>query len=430
MSSTEKIPEDLLLEFLSRIPTKYVVRSANVSRSWRDITNEEYFRNLHSARCLSLASHIASPPSPLFFTVFESEEFSVISMSLAQDHARTSGSKEHKPRIRQIIRKRSSSSYQDINETWETTAYKLSNTCNGLLCIKPSRDCKQSIEVCNPLTLEYTTVPPCSDVDLLCFSVGLGYSPSTREYKVVALTLNYEFRFYGSEEDDNVGGKLLVYTLGSDDEQWRYVQDINFYPREGPLYLQGRMYWIIYDGRSLAQTTKLRLVFFDLETEKFVEVESMPGLFEHQEVHLMDFEGAIAAIFVQISQIDIWVLMDNHWERRHRIKLPCLPVGREESFPRFIGLWERDHGVLQIWLHDVMLLYDERDDLEGNCTMYQEPDLSQKKLAWHLCTNYKPSFLSLKRLGCKTRETSLDRVWDMEVPPNCYPRWKVIDLEF
>ena len=63
-------------------------------------------------------------------------------------------------------------------------------------------------------------------------------------------------------------------------------------------------------------------------------------------MHLIELKGAVATIFVQISHIDL-ALMVNHWERKDSIRLPCLPVGTEQIFLKFIGLSEYDHGTMK-----------------------------------------------------------------------------------
>ncbi|ONK70765.1 uncharacterized protein A4U43_C04F1290 [Asparagus officinalis] len=405
----ERIPEELLLEILSRTPTKSLLRSACVSKAWRDIMHKDH--HLRSLHCDHLPS---DNPTPLFFSNRRNENLSIIAISLAQDYV------AGKPKIWHILKRQSFATWN--NGTWNEDDYKLANTCNGLLCFRPN-NYRQPIEICNPLCAEYSTLPAYPMQDIFSCSVGLGFSPSTKEYKVVVIAKDHGYNFSLPEEGSP--GKLSIRTLGAE-ESWRDVGDIYFNTRHGPIYIDGKIHWTISYANS---STALHLLSFDLGTEEGKVIDNVPN--NDGQLQLTQLKEGISVIVTSESDIKIWTLKEYHniisWERTHIIELPRAPAGTPSRFPRLVGLWQRD-DALQVWLHDVMILYDEAKNSEEGCKMYEEPAVSS---TWRLHTSYVPSLVPLKRIGCESKKVFADQnhlIQHEELPPNCTPKRVVIEL--
>jgi len=205
------LPREIFVEILLRLPTRSVLRLSLVSKQWHNITCEEHFRDLHSQR----APLDSNPPAILSCSIqFMGEEGQpVISMTCP------------------------GSSLHHIIKVLPCTEHVLSTTCNGLLCIFPLLSFRQqSILVCNPLTAEYVSLPPCTTAISFrqhYMSVALGFAPVTKQYKVVCVT----------SPSIQLERGIMVYTLGVD-KHWRLVdQNMDFRTSNRPLlvfYAVGR----------------------------------------------------------------------------------------------------------------------------------------------------------------------------------------------
>ncbi|KAK9285198.1 hypothetical protein L1049_024386 [Liquidambar formosana] len=146
------------------------------------------------------------------------------------------------------------------------------NSCNGLLCLRgPS--CDDPVVIYNPITGEYMTIPTpekdnCVEKAVVC---GLGFSPKSGQYKVLRMLY---FRCPA------VGKRLFVqvaeiHTVGSG--EWRRIGSSSYSPfgrsfpaylslrgTSFPAFLNGALHWFCEDDES-----PNFIVSFDFEDEQF-----------------------------------------------------------------------------------------------------------------------------------------------------------------
>ncbi|KAM0928746.1 hypothetical protein ACQ4PT_002052 [Festuca glaucescens] len=97
--------------------------------------------------------------------------------------------------------------------------YRPVNACNGFLLLASSVH-DWPVYVCNPVTGEKLEIPaPPLMNHLEGRSYALGYSPSTRQYKIFGLSFTRRW-------EDIYETYLDVCTLGANDGRWRRHQDL------------------------------------------------------------------------------------------------------------------------------------------------------------------------------------------------------------
>jgi hypothetical protein len=164
-----EIPTELLHEILLKLPTKDVARWCCVSGLWCRTVRDPSFRGLHAE-----ASHVAAP------LLGRDVEALVVS----QHEAPHGGCAEAS-----VFRV--SSSARPMCRVANPSGYRLANICNGFLCFASYTDGEAPVVVCNPITGENQSLPNAPQ------SLGggprrnlfaLGFSPSTKEYKLFRLS--------------------------------------------------------------------------------------------------------------------------------------------------------------------------------------------------------------------------------------------------
>ncbi|GAB2218845.1 hypothetical protein Drorol1_Dr00002077 [Drosera rotundifolia] len=238
--------EDLLVEILSRLSTKPVIRFKSVSRHWFHLISGRRFSLIHSRRnpkppCSALFLH-SSPP---FATAASSSSSSSSPFSSEFQFIPLSLSSFHSP----------PPSLSRINFSSSTTTSIL-QSCNGLLlvCDRGSRndgsDC--SYYVCNPTTDAVSEVVCPDFVGECVVGVNLAFDPSRWDQYRVICVRNSEI-----EERFHV---IDVYKPSTG--AWRRVTD-GFIPSfdmefERGVYWNGSVHWL-----SHTETT----LYFDVEKD-------------------------------------------------------------------------------------------------------------------------------------------------------------------
>lgn len=391
------IPEELVIEILSRLPATSAFRFCSVSKQWcRLITTDEYFLNLHfqhqrSSRGSSSQEILLSTTQFLAMDEEDEEQEQPVLSFWRPGSTDHRVIKLHPPCITCFV---------------EALEYVPSTTCNGLVCLAPRpshyRNSPQHpIVVCNPLTHEYVTLPPYAISGVTCTS-GLGYALISKQYKVVCITSSYAAPF------GYVRGDIMVYTLGSD-RSWRVLQKlIVFQPnltRQSPLYVDGKIYMLVRMYEPFGWHCDIWS--FDVETE---EATVIPGILETRscDYQLASLGGCSVSLFLNTQEeISVWVLTsggvgDHHWHLRHVIKPPD---GRLSLYLSMVGVSELGDGTLIIVMESCILRYDGRAaTFTGQVADPGADDTDDPLHNWYVCRGYNPSLVSLRKFGGRVGE--------------------------
>ncbi|XP_020200918.1 putative F-box protein At3g10240 [Aegilops tauschii subsp. strangulata] len=163
----EALAEEILREILLRLPTRDVGRGRCVSQQWRSLLTDPYFIGVHAH-----SSHVVSGAAAEALLVSKTQmqgcspELTVFNVSTAATMCVVAGHPDE---------------------------YGPTNACNGFLLLAANTVPWMPVFVCNPVTGDKLRVlPPLRsgiDSGAHCHLHAMGYSPSTRHYKLFRLSL-------------------------------------------------------------------------------------------------------------------------------------------------------------------------------------------------------------------------------------------------
>nr|XP_016467826.1 PREDICTED: F-box/kelch-repeat protein At3g06240-like [Nicotiana tabacum] len=162
MTKFEKLPEEIIVEILSRLPAKLIGQSRCVSKQWCSILSAPKLIKAH----LTFHSH-------------KYEEEKLITVCRSQSlHALTFNQNGNGVVSRKL------DFQQQLSDNWVTVG----GSCNGLVLAVND---KQIAFLINPTTLEFHRIPDSANASIghRGFRMyGLGYDVRSDDYKVVALS--------------------------------------------------------------------------------------------------------------------------------------------------------------------------------------------------------------------------------------------------
>lgn len=277
-----ELPSHVTLEILLKLPIEALIRCRYVCKSWRDLLLDPSFAKLH---------HGIKPTGVMLqSSLFPHGNSGGLYLLEPQEEEPTS-----------IIAKFNNFTYLEST---------LVNSCNGLIC---SCDIRMAnpIYISNPITGDYLTLPYGETKPDGQFVSGFGFSPKTKQYKVVKYSDFVE-----------------IYTLGSGG--WRrieYVPPARHRSLFGT-FVDGALHWLVKlpNGSVLIRS-------FDLENEQFRAIP-LPS----SRVYYASFKRSNLGIFrdcLSLSSIgmyasdwdiEIWVMKEygvkESWTKQLVIKSP------------------------------------------------------------------------------------------------------------
>ncbi|KAM0028912.1 putative F-box domain, kelch-type beta propeller, F-box associated interaction [Helianthus debilis subsp. tardiflorus] len=264
-SMEEVLPENLILDVLSRLPVKTIIRCKLLCKKWRDLVSDSYFVQLHLSRsrqCLMIHEGKTSDlPARLQWVEIEHGNL-------------------------------------DPVKTLDRDSFPVGSV-NGLICCCGPYD--NSIHIFNPVLEEYMLLPKPELKIEGCMSYGFGV-PMDGEYKVIFRgRRNPDYTPYEYEVD--------VYTLGTD--QWRVLgQTLDHLNKMncGPgVFLSSHVYWLGIYGQ---------IYDFDLTTETFELFPSPPGREKLESKKMLGvLKGRLSRISWCSLGLDIWVMKGDSWNK-------------------------------------------------------------------------------------------------------------------
>ncbi|KAL3503492.1 hypothetical protein ACH5RR_037941 [Cinchona calisaya] len=319
------LPEDLLTEILVRLPVKSLLKFCCVSKAWCDLINSPYFADMR-------LGHSNNHRVFLVMQCLNNEKKTLLSFhsDYLSPGRGIAGAAAVAPNL-----KLPSSTHSP------PSSLHLFGSCNGTVClvIWSNYDSNEfwynsdsdKIYLCNLATRQYLTLPPsplgCPDEFLDAIvstaSLGLGFDPSTQDYKLVKF-IGYSFE----ESPAPPAGGVQIYQLRTN--SWRKLEgDVS-----GPAAIvpcQSFPVSIIINGFSIMHWSATYLcdnlwqgiLSFNVSTEAFQKIElppcDEPGDFVFNLAVLNDSLAFILlesrflgspSIHTTEHSIDIWVMME------------------------------------------------------------------------------------------------------------------------
>ncbi|XP_010478006.1 PREDICTED: putative F-box protein At5g62660 [Camelina sativa] len=296
-----EIPLDLLVEVLTRLPAKSLMRFKCVSKQWSSLIRSRYFNNRYLT--------VATPPRPphLYIGFVDQDDGESVLLSFLSSSS-SSGSAE--------------SFDQDLTMigVGGTEMVALRGLILYTVCAKAC--------IYNPTTRQSVTLPAVKYDNMFMFAEEgltkdiryvLGYDPVLDQYKVVCTVVIY------SDDSESLTSEHWVFVLEARGF-WKRIQfDRHHKPTIFGPCINGVIYYMastdIYD----------HIVFsFDVRSEEFNMIQ-VPDVLHNfgGSLNFIEYGGKPAisntADFKEKGLLDLWILEDaaGKWSRKPRGLQPC-----------------------------------------------------------------------------------------------------------
>ncbi|KAH6782831.1 hypothetical protein C2S53_006164 [Perilla frutescens var. hirtella] len=321
-----KLPSEMRIEILSRVPVGSIMSCKCVCKSWLDLILTDEFVSSH----LSKSSSVSSPT--LAITMWnETRDLGWCRfLELDEDH----------------LDLEKMSQVTNCNFNFKIPSYGGTFlSANGLLLVC-GLSCSPStlLCICNPATRQFIEVPYPQSISYERhhvsytrsisyrrhhFSYGFGASKKTGHYKVVLILLDHSLPFRRNwNKPGGVKSEHLVYTVGTG--SWRSIATpptppfMSIISRHNEFtshatFLNGNLHWIIDDINKERWISCL-----DLETEVFSTLCSLPG---NGYRWLCALDGFLCVSQHEKEETVIWLMMEygveSSWTKAFVIPVIC-----------------------------------------------------------------------------------------------------------
>ncbi|XVE78351.1 hypothetical protein DITRI_Ditri13aG0138000 [Diplodiscus trichospermus] len=290
----ERLPQEIVLEILSRLPITRLVQSKCVCRAWNSLIRDPMLVDKHFRRMVKNDPSIISKGTDpiqkrLYFVDFSADQNNgnvfVIAMNVLScllDVAAKHKVFHYHPKCKRISLTHLSFARKKLHMPPPLLNFHLLSSCNGLLCLKASRR-SPGLCVYNPFTRDCTKLPKPTKCTGHVGVLGFGFDPTTNKYKVVQIScderrISRPFHVTRSASlrtqvaaATSIESSVRILTVGS--PEWRNLGPPPFHcMRQGShqVLVNGKLHWVSYPARQKA--TELVIASFDLATEQFQEV--------------------------------------------------------------------------------------------------------------------------------------------------------------
>lgn len=371
------LPDDVMVEILSRLPVECVLNCRRVCKRWEELTWTSHFADLH----------IKNMADPLVLLHCDSEFYLLY------------------PRSRKG--KKISRVKKDPDSLLSPHSTELVGSCNGLLLLR-SKDDFTTTYVYNPVMQEETILRNPYRTGYVC---GIYFQPLIGEYNVLYVLKQ--------------GNNSLYYTCGLTNysgAKWRQMCSFGYQPASSSIATSahGALHWI-----NNAQTRKNDhdmplcshgILVFDISREEFCTM-SHPGkecrsIRSHYRMQLLEMKQHLA--FCQVDAynkcLDIWVLEDyikRVWVRSYIINLDwnlyLYPFGNSFALTRYDikPLIIHNNELLLAWKSRGIFWYNLRNKkirkMQGGWIDYNEIDSIQSNISSCRVSAYTKTLVSLKK---------------------------------
>ncbi|KAM5561163.1 putative F-box protein [Rosa sericea] len=328
VTELSKLSEEMVVPILSRLSPKSLMRFKCVHKSWYNLINNPSFVDKHIMTS-ERNNHSTSILCKRFILRDVSTEEKEIVYSLITFYNDNSGDEHITVEDIDIpISMGVTTRGQFVGDELQGVLHIDRGHCHGIICLSDP----WKIILWNPAIKEFKVLPQSCIPDANFNSVGLGYDPKSKDYKVVSIRQDE----IGNEDDRIViyPPRVEVYTLGTN--SWREIRtDIlerevtNFWPEFFQLYFKGICYWMGREQRKEFLTLyaivagedewlRYVIIFFDTTNEVFDHILLPYSLYEqdaqYSDMHIVVWKETIALFgLYRIGGPDaygLWV-MDN-----------------------------------------------------------------------------------------------------------------------
>ncbi|KAJ6866136.1 F-box/kelch-repeat protein [Populus alba x Populus x berolinensis] len=245
-----RLPQEIIVDILTYLPAKSLIRFKCVCRSWRSLISDPQFAKLHLKRAYEDENmnrqRLLVATDPLYSVDFEAASDG--------DDGNT-------------LVKIPYPNAESHNDSFAVGLFL--GSCDGIVCILDEVD---NVVLWNPSTRESKKLPGPSSFLNKDFSTGLGYDSSTDDYKMVI----------ASSATATGSDQIMVEVFTLKTNTWRTVQGslsgITLGGRYEGVFWNGALLWLGKQEGGAAHDLDV-IVPFDIEEEKFMEAVPLPNHF-------------------------------------------------------------------------------------------------------------------------------------------------------
>ncbi|XP_010026698.2 F-box/kelch-repeat protein At3g06240 [Eucalyptus grandis] len=334
----QSFTEDILIEILSRLPVKSLVRFKCVSKRWRSLISEPHFAKLHLQRLI--LENITPSQKIIKSNPLQTIDYEALDNDEVNNHV--------------VV---------ESHDLGKDEPWGLAGSCNGLVSLAVN----DGFLVYNPTTKESRKLPGSDLVAEHEFFHGFGYSSTTDDYKVV----------HGAFSKANDGSKecvLEIFSLRSG--SWRRVPSKDVPKLSGPgIYLNGSVHWIVNHGNG--SRIEQAIIPFGLATETFEEAIPIPKVegivYEGLGIH----RGRLFAYDVTWRLcFEAWIMNEygkgESWTRLFSVPTDGLPACQFYTIP--IAFTQSKKIVFQIDVSE-MILFNPEDGTYKNYPIEEDDNV-------------------------------------------------------
>ncbi|KAL8484705.1 hypothetical protein ACS0TY_027123 [Phlomoides rotata] len=325
--SVPKLPDDLIIEILARLPVKPLLKFRCVSKSWLSLISSKQFIKTHlknSKNCTDFATHRI--------------------ILRCRDYLKQC-------LVHPLL-------YEPITEVFDTDypvelsrkPSRVVGSCDGLVCHALAR---KDLILWNPSTKICKKLP---DFDLKVnsggyFVYGFGFDKSSDDYKVVAL-------FNCSRDLSEV--TVQVYSLRSD--QWKMIKNFEggWLMDDPATFVNGKLYWVVNHDHELG--SGWNIVSLDLETEEF-EMLHMPSYVKSGYYsRLGESDGCLYVLCSHLKSADLWITDDCRIGKGTWSKVVTIPYN--DDFLKYTYksvLYVLKNGQVLLLCSSTFVIFDPKD---------------------------------------------------------------------
>ncbi|KAL0742863.1 hypothetical protein Bca4012_084376 [Brassica carinata] len=306
--SINSIPDELIIEILSRVPAKAIPFCRCVCKEWKSLFRTPAFTDsflaISSAQPRILLTfkcnrkwHFYSTPQPRDLD----KELSVVE---ADYHMTLNGGSGPERCL----------------------------SLQGFTCLIDRPGEKERVPViCNPCTRQHLTLPKvkAKNSDLRTF---FGYDPIKKEFKVLCMTVTKYRKQVNSKEHQ-------VLAIGEGRLSWRKIKCLfPHYPereRDG-ICINGILYYVARSDKTCL------IASFDVRSEEFGLINMPEGSELTNISALVNFKGKLCAVVYSSSHGELWVLDDTQKEKWSKHSF----VSPDTDFEGVKSTWATDAGEI------------------------------------------------------------------------------------
>lgn len=378
------LPEDVMLQILSKLPANSVIRFKCVCKSWKTLLEDHSFIQKHTMNITENTMMIRNPNLDHLLVSCRDKSTNkrvIISMSS------TDSSSSSLLISRFIINEKK----QLIPSSFNNNNYgqmRLIGPCNGIVCIYGYHD---QIALCNPTigdfkTLPFSTIKRPNDMNIRGGDVGLGYDSNTNDYKVIQILFCISIHHNNNNNNRRlVYNQVEIYSLSTN--SWRKY-DSRVPPYSYHIMQTSNIWSMVYKNKTFCWWAKNdddmeMILSFDMEKEVFQETPPLPldideefGREKRTTRAIMPWKEKIGLVVYCMKEVekffDLWVVngddvLGANWTKVSRI-------GGVVGVERPLGFWKNSHELVLESSSRELVLYDLNSKEISNLGIYGKRD--------------------------------------------------------